>query len=266
MSEPEVLHELTNEGILIVTLNRPEHMNAINAGIMEGIQSALKDVKENNDIRVLVLTGNGRGFCAGADVSTGGPVRSADAVKSRADVMDNQGPGNFIEALSESYVPIIGAINGATAGAGFGLSLCCDVRIASDQARMGSIFIKRGVGPDYATSYWLPRIVGLSKAYELMYSGDLLDAHAALEIGLVNRVVPHDSLMEETLAYARVIAKGPPLANALTRRTLVQSLDNSLHQHLILEWVQQKELLASKDAREGFTAFLEKREPKFKGS
>ena len=131
---------------------------------------------------------------------------------------------------------------------------------------MGSIFIKRGVGPDFGTSFWLPRIVGLPKAYELLYSGELLNAREALEIGLVNRVVPHESLMEETLAYARMIANGPPLALTYTRRSAIQSLENNLSQQLTLEWTQQIELLTTNDAHEGFAAFLDRRDPKFTGT
>jgi 2-(1,2-epoxy-1,2-dihydrophenyl)acetyl-CoA isomerase len=265
MSEQEVLRELTNDGILIVTLNRPDKMNAINIGLRDGILAAVQETRSNDDIRVMVLTGNGRGFCAGADVSSGGPARNGETVRARADIVDKRGPADFIEALANADVPLIGAINGAAAGAGFGLALCLDIRIASDQARLGSIFIKRGLGTDYGASYWLPRLVGLPKAYELLYSGELISADEAFEIGLVNRIVPHESLMEETIEYARMIAKGPPLAYTFTRRSLIQSFDNDLRQHLTLEWTQQSELLSTKDAREGFKAFLEKREPKFSG-
>jgi len=270
MTEPAVLSELTDDGILIATLNRPDKMNALSAGIAMGIVDLAQQTKRNDAIRVLVITGAGRGFCAGADLSSGGPARSENASKdmgsSRSAMVDNLGPGGIVEALADADVPIIGAINGAAAGAGFGLALCCDVRIASDQARMGTIFIKRGVGPDYGSSYWLPRIVGLPKAFELFYSGDLLDADQALAVGLVSRVVPHESLMEETMAYARMIAKGPPIGYTYTRRSLIQSSENDLHRQLVLEWIQQSQVLNTNDAREGFRAFIEKREPEFRGN
>lgn len=266
MNEPEVLRELTEDGILIVTLNRPDKLNALNVGIANGILDALQETKSNDAIRVLVLTGTGRGFCAGADLSSGGPAKSRDTVPGRSALVDKQGPGKVVEVFAEADVPIIGAINGVAAGAGFGIALCCDIRIASDKARLGTIFIKRGVGPDYGTSYWLPRIVGLPKAFELLYSGELLNAEEALEIGLVNRIVPHESLLEETIAYARMIANGPPLAYTYSRRSLLQSSENNLRRQLTLEWTQQSELLNTNDAREGFTAFLEGREPKFKGN
>ncbi len=265
MSETDVLRELTDDGILILTLNRPDKMNALNPGIAEGIQSALMETQRNDAIKVIVLTGSGRGFCAGADLSPGGPAGSGPAAPGRSVIVDKHGPAALVEALANSHVPLIGAINGAAAGAGFGISLSMDIRIASEQARMGTIFIKRGVGPDYGTSYWLPKLVGIPKAFELIYSGELLNAEEALEVGLVNRVVPHDALMEETIAYARTIASGPPLAYTYTRRSIIQSLHNNLDQQLVLEWTQQSELLRSKDAIEGFTAFGERREPKFLG-
>ncbi len=264
MNEPEVRRELTKDGILIVTLNRPDKMNALNFSIANGILNAVQETKSNDDIRVLVLTGTGRGFCAGADLSSGGPAKSRDTVRGRSAIVDKHGSGKIVEALADADVPIIGAINGADAG--LGLALCCDIRIASDKARLGTIFIKRGIGPDYGTSYWLPRIVGLPKAFELLYSGELLNAEEALEIGLVNRIVPHESLLEETIAYARMIANGPPIAYTYARRSLIQSSENNLHRQLILEWTQQSELLNTNDAREGFAAFLEGREPRFKGN
>lgn len=269
MTEPHLLRELTDEGIFVLTLNRPDTMNSISGEISRGLMEAARESKTNDRIRAIVLTGAGRGFCSGADLSTGGPVRSdfdgSGGGRGRAARVNKLGPGDLVMALADADVPIIGAINGAAAGAGFGLALCCDVRIASDQARMGTIFIKRGIGPDYGTSFWLPRVVGLPKAYELIYSGDLVDAETALAIGLVNRVVPHDSLMEETLAFARMIASGPSVAYTYTRRAVVRSLDNDIRSQLELEWTNQTELLATQDAREGFAAFRERRSPSFKG-
>jgi len=270
MIESEILSELTDDGILIITLNRPDQMNAISPAIANGILEAVMETKRNDAVRVLVITGTGRGFSAGADLSSGGPAKRKGTGSGtdigRSALVDKKGPGGVVEALADADVPIIGAINGAAVGAGFGLSLCCDIRIASDQARMGTIFIKRGVAPDYGSSYWLPRIVGLPKAYELFYSGELLNAEEALALGLVNRVVPHQSLMDETMEYARKITAGPPIGYTYTRRALLQSSENDLHHQLVLEWTQQLEALNTNDAREGFKAFLEKREPVFKGN
>ncbi len=272
MAENELLRDLNDDGVLLLTLNRPETMNALNAAISDGLAAAARESKTNDAIRVIVITGTGRGFCSGADLSGGGPARgdfegggNAPA-RGRVARVNKFGPGQIIFALADADVPVIAALNGAAAGAGFGLALTCDVRIASDQARLGPVFIKRGIGPDYGTSFWLPRIVGLARAFDIMYRGDLLDAQSALAIGLVNKVVPHESLMEETMAYARAIAAGPPIALTYTRRALMRSLDNDLRRHLEYEWENQTELLETKDAREGFAAFLERRQPKFAGS
>ena len=269
LSEPSLLRELTADGVLVLTLNRPETMNALTGDISQGIQAAALESKTNDAIRAIVITGNGRGFCAGADLSGGGPARrngGEPAAVKRSTFTDRVGPAPMVMALADADVPIIGAINGAAAGAGFGLALCCDIRIASEQARMGSIFIKRGLATDYGTSYWLPRIVGIAKAYELLYTGDILNAEQLLDVGLVNRVVPHDKLMEETMAFARRIASGPPLAYTYVRRNAARSLDQGLAPNLELEWSHQKELLRTGDAAEGFRAFLESRQPVFTGS
>jgi 2-(1,2-epoxy-1,2-dihydrophenyl)acetyl-CoA isomerase len=266
MTEPHLLRELTPDGILILTLNRPETLNALSDPIRNGLKEAFRESKTNDAIRVVVITGNGRGFCSGADVAGRGPARDAAAIQTRTQRADKVGSGDISAAMFESDVPIIGAINGAAAGAGFGIALSCDIRIASDQARLGSVFIRRGLGPDFGTSFWLPRIVGQAKAYELLYSGEMLDAEAALAIGLVNRVVPHDDLMTETLAYARTIAAGPPIAYTYTRRAAARSFQNDIHEHLEFEMTQQLELMTTQDAHEGFAAFREKRPPKFLGT
>lgn len=229
--------------------------------------AAALESKTNDAIRVILITGAGRGFCAGADLSGGGPASNGRAAPvQRGPFTDRTGPGRLIATLADADVPIIGAINGAATGAGFGLACCCDVRIVSDQARMGTIFIKRGLSTDYGTSHWLPRIVGLAKAYDLIYTGELMDAAALLAVGLANRVVPHESLMAEALAYAGRIAAGPPLAYTYVRRNITRSLDQEIHGNLELEWSHQKELLRTTDAAEGFKAFLEKRAPSFTGA
>ncbi len=266
MTEPEILRELTDDGVLVITMNRPETMNALNQRISRGIQEAALETKTNDAIKVIVLTGNGRGFCAGADLSSGGPARSGAGPVSRSIAANKLGGGAVVMALAESNVPVIGAINGAAAGAGFGLALCCDVRIASDQARMGSIFIRRGIATDYGVSWWLPRLVGASKAFELLYSGEIMPAEKLLSLGLVNRVVPHDTLMDETMAYARMIAAGPPLAYTYTRRNIMNSIDTGLRAQLETESIHQNEILKTQDASEGFRAFLEKRPASFTGS
>ncbi|MCY3656854.1 MAG: enoyl-CoA hydratase-related protein [Chloroflexi bacterium] len=168
-------------------------------------------------------------------------------------------------AFSESDVPVIGAINGVAAGGGFSLALCCDVRFLADRASMGSIFIKRGVASDFGAAYLLPKIVGLGRAHELLYDGDPVSAERCLELGLANRVVPGDELLDEALAYARKIASGPPLAYTAMRRQLQRSTELSMLHYLEYEWTAQLSLFASRDTREGFRAFAERRDPRFQG-
>jgi 2-(1,2-epoxy-1,2-dihydrophenyl)acetyl-CoA isomerase len=170
-----------------------------------------------------------------------------------------------VETFAACDVPIIAAINGPAVGAGFGLAMCCDVRFLGESARIGPIFIKRGLAADYGASYWLPRVVGPARAYEIFYDGDPLPAQRALEVGIAQRVYPDDRLLEETLAYARKIAAGPPLATTYIRRLVARSLDTPLHEFVETEWSWQSNLLRTRDAVEGFRAFVERREPTWVG-
>lgn len=268
MAEIEVAVE---DGILLATLNRPERMNSLSPGLLQGLQGALDRASRDDDVRVMVLTGNGRAFCAGAEVSgdsapAGGTTRAVAGT--RFDAMRTDGPGSvgMVKAFAACHVPVIGAINGVAAGGGFGISLCCDVRILAESARMGPIFIRRGIATDYGTGYWLARIVGVAKAYELLYDGGVVDSGRALELGLANRVVPDDEFMPEVMKYARQIAAGPPLAYTATRRNVLDSVDNlSRDAFSQREWAAQTALLTTKDAAEGFRSFLERREPSFTG-
>ena len=213
----------------------------------------------------MLLTGAGRGFCAGAAV--GGMLGGGDGseVPRKARTDQRGGSARTVEAFSRCEVPVIAAVNGAAVGAGFGIATCCDVRILSESARMGSIFIKRGLASDYGVAYWLPRIIGLGRAYDLMYSGELLGAERCLELGLANQVVPDDELLTAATRYARMIADGPPLAYTMVRRMLQRTGDMPMTDFAEYEWTNQKLLLQSEDVREGFRAFVEKRAPDFAG-
>lgn len=254
-----------DDGVLTVTLNEPASMNALTPGIRDGLFAGIERANDDDDVRVLLLTGNGRGFCAGAAVGgMGGGAGSATI--SRKDRLDQQGESaRTVAAFSACDVPVIAAVNGVAVGAGFGIATCCDVRIVAESARMGSIFIKRGLASDYGVAYWLPRIIGAGRAFDLMYSGELLDSATCLQIGLANRVVADETLLEEAGAYARMIADGPPLAYTLARRMLQRSGDMPIAEFAEYEWTNQRLLLASKDVSEGFRSFIEKRPAKFTG-
>jgi 2-(1,2-epoxy-1,2-dihydrophenyl)acetyl-CoA isomerase len=253
-----------DDGVLTATLNEPDTMNALSPAISQGIFDAVERASDDDNVRVLLLTGNGRGFCAGAAV--GGMGGGGSGSSSRKARLDQQGgSARMVEAFAACEVPVVGGINGVAVGAGFGIATCCDVRIMAESARMGSIFIKRGLASDYGVAYWLPRIIGMGRAYDLMYSGEILDSARCEALGLANRVVPDDELMADATAYARMIADGPPLAYTLVRRMLQRSTDMERAEFSEYEWTNQRLLLQTKDVAEGFKSFVEKRPPKFTG-
>lgn len=267
-----------NDGILVATLNRPEKMNSLSPDLTAGLLAAIDRASEDDDVRVMVLTGEGRAFCAGAEVSnerapagvgsaSGNGTGTAPARSRQQRMNFRAGSADTAAAFARCDVPIIGAINGVAAGGGFGIALCCDVRIFAESARIGSIFIKRGVAADYGAAYWLPRIVGVSKAFELFYDGNVIDSTRALELGLANKVVPDDEFMGAVMAYAAQIAAGPPMGYTGIRRLILDSV-NAIDRDVFLdrEWVVQAELLRSSDAGEGFKSFLERRDPAFTGT
>ncbi len=254
------------DGVMLATINRPEVMNALSSEATTLLIDAVGEASRGDDVAAFVLTGAGRGFCSGAEVGAAGGLADSDAGPSRHDRADRRGrSGRLALAFSESDVPIIGAINGPAVGAGFGVALCCDVRFLADTARIGPIFIRRGLAADFGAAYWLPRLVGIARAHEIFYDGDLLTAERCLELGLANRVVPAGELLDTALDYGKRIAAGPPLAYTGVRRMLQRATDLPLSHFLEYEWTTQLALLASDDGAEGFRAFLEKRDPKFEG-
>jgi 2-(1,2-epoxy-1,2-dihydrophenyl)acetyl-CoA isomerase len=259
----DIIYEKRDDGVAVITLNRPQQMNALGGQLVPEFIAACGLAQEDDDVRAVVVTGAGRGFCAGADLSAGGPGAGEG---NRAARLDRMGfPAQFQLALARLDKPVIGAINGVAAGAGLGVALALDVRIAADTARFTTVFIKRGLAPDFATSYYLPRLIGLARSYELFYTGRFVDAQEALSLGIVNKIVPAASLMDETLAFAAEIAAGPPMAMTFTRRALQRSFESTLEEALRFEWTQQLECLRSEDAREGIRAWQEKRAPRFTG-
>lgn len=244
-------------------LDRPEKLNAFIGTMRTAIADALDELEHDDAVRVIVLTGAGRAFCAGADVSY-----MADLVTRR----DEAAMAALVEAgrrvvttMRESAKPVIGCINGVAAGGGANLALACDYRIAGDQARLGQTFNRIGLHPDWGGTYFLPRLVGAAKALELFWMADLIDAAECLRLGLVNRVVPQAALAAETQAVARTLAAKPPLALALAKRAVYRSLAHTLPEMLDYELEAQLRCFQSGDAAEGITAFLEKRPPVFGG-
>lgn len=251
-------------GVMVVTFNRPERMNSMGGTLLQDLNAAIDEARMDDRVRAVVVTGEGRGWCAGADLQAMGGGGNADSNSKRANAMDPIGlVGRTILNVHTADKPTIAAVNGVAVGGGFGLCSAFDVRIASEQARFSTVFIKRALAPDCGLSWFLPRMVGPERAAELFFSGRMVDANEALELGIVSKVVPHDQLMDTALAFANEIAKLPPSAMTYTRRALKNSLDANLADHLAFEWVNQKACLASPEFGEGVKAFLEKREPDF---
>ncbi|MBI4307397.1 MAG: enoyl-CoA hydratase/isomerase family protein [Chloroflexi bacterium] len=252
------------EGVAVLTLNRPDKMNAITVPMADALIDVVERVRRDDDVRVLVVTGAGKAFCAGADVSRlANRLQGKDETRFRSERYQPRGP--FALALARAERPTIAAVNGAAVGAGMAIALACDIRIASETATFGSLFVRRAIPPDSGTSWFLPRIVGVSTALEMMYTGDIIDAARAKEIGLVSRVAPAGKLMEEVMALARKIASGPPVALELTRRAVYRGLVSDLASQFDYESFIQGIARQTEDHKEGVQAFFEKRQPRFTG-
>jgi 2-(1,2-epoxy-1,2-dihydrophenyl)acetyl-CoA isomerase len=250
-----------DDGIGIITLDRPEKLNAFAGRMRQEVAEAVTAAAQDEAVRVLVITGAGRAFCAGADVGY------MQEVIARGDWQSAQGlvdaGRQVVSAVRAVSKPVIASVNGAAAGGGANLALSCDIRIASDRASIGQTFGRLGLHPDWGGTYFLPRLVGPAKALELIFSAEMLNADEAARLGIFNWVVPHDDLVAETEGYARMLAATPPLALALAKRAVNASLENTLDDQLALELEHQLECFRSPEAREGFAAFLEKRRPTF---
>ncbi len=260
MAYVTLLYELA-DGVATLTFNRPEVRNAFNDVMAEEVQNALKNAERDENVRCIVLTGAGQGFCAGQDLAV---------------LRDRGGEVSFREHLQKTYHPIvtklrslekpvIAAINGAAAGAGWGIALACDIRYASDTAKFRWAFSSIGLAPDSGTSFFLPRSLGLGRALELAYTNDVLDASGALALGLVNKLFPFDQLLPATLELARKLAQAPTRGLGLTKRAMNHALNVSLDEALDYEAYLQEIAGHTVDHHEGVQAFLEKRAPKFIG-
>ena len=258
MSET-VLRE-TSDGVLTVTLNRPDALNSFNVEMKEALLAALKDAGRDRSVRVVVLTGAGRAFSAGQDLKE---RQQADAADLGTELRVRYNP--IVLAMRRMEKPVIGAINGVAAGAGISVALACDIRIASESASFIEVFGRVGLVPDTGSSWFLPRLVGYARAAEMSFTTDPVDAATAERIGLVNRVVPADQLMTDTNALAARLARSAPIALALAKRALNRSLETNLEQALEFEAELQSIAGRSKDYAEGVAAFVEKRQPNFTG-
>lgn len=266
MSYGQILFEVSDD-VATITLNRPDRLNAWTPKMAGEIMDALKRVDKDDEIKVSIITGAGRGFCAGMDLSAGGGTFASSAQDGSGGERDEVGAatGSIIQSLLDLKKPVIVAVNGPAVGVGVTMILPMDIRIAAESARIGLVFVRRGVIPELASPWFLPRIVGVSKAAELLYTGRIISAQEALECGLVSRVVPDDRLMDVAREIAAEIAThAAPVSLALTRRMLWQFLAmNDIEKveeinHSYFAWSGSQP-----DCKEGINSFLEKRPPKW---
>ncbi len=249
--------------ITTITLNRPDALNSFDARLAADLGHAIRDAALDGHCRVIVLTGAGRAFCAGADVGyLKQLIDTHDWAHARALVDDG---ASAIAAIASAPKPVIAAVNGAAAGGGASLALSCDIRVASDRASIGQVFNRIGLHPDLGSTFFLPRLVGLGKALELVFTGDMIDAAEAHRLGIFNRIVAADTLMNETHALAERLVDKPALAIARAKKALYQGTRASLDEMLAIELENQVALFSTQDAREGIEAFTEKRPPHFRG-
>lgn len=258
----ELLAEYTDH-ILTVTLNRPDRMNAISGPMLDALAKTLQQANTDSEVRVVVLTGAGRGFCAGLDLKaeTAGDGIGSGLRGYRMFDLHNSPP----IVINRMDKPLICALNGPSAGYGMDLALGCDIRIASENAKMGAVFAKRGVLPESGGCWYLPRLLGWARAAEVAFLGDVLDAQKSLELGLVNRVVKHEDLMPETMKLATQIAKNAPLSVQATKRMMRLGMDETFETAVDHIFLQLLPLFQSQDFKEGIAAFSERREPLFQG-
>lgn len=259
------LLEVVKDGVAVLTLNRPDRLNAMSAAMLDAMLEALPRLADDGNVGVVVLTGAGRAFCAGGDVKAmaqgrefaGGTLEErASALRSSMEVS---------RWLHEMPKPTIAMVRGAAAGAGLALAMACDLRIAADSARFATAFARVGYSGDFGGSFFLTRLVGTAKARELYYTADILSAEQALGLGLANRVVPDGQLEEDTMALARKLAAGPRVALRYMKRNMNAAESGSLKELLDLEAWHHTRCGMTEDHREAARAFVEKREPSFRG-
>lgn len=252
-------------GVATVSLNRPDRLNAFDGQMHEGLHGALDDAASDDEVRCVVLRGEGRGFSAGAD------LRSEDLSRKDGEAPDlgaylRRSFSPSVRKISEMDKPVLGSLHGPVYGAGLGLALACDLRLAAQSASFSVAFIKIGLMPDAGVSFFLPRVVGLGRAMEMAMLGEVVDAKEALRMGLVNKVVPDAALDEETATLAEGPAALPTVALGRKKRNLCASFENDLPTALEAEAEGQTLCGYTQDHKEGATAFFEKREANFTGS
>ncbi len=263
-STEELIVEQDNH-VAVITLNRPDRLNAISRTMLDELSAKMVEANKDPDTRCIVLTGAGKGFCAGLDlIDTGENMderrRGTNRTRQLFDLRDAP-----INVMWNIDTPIICAVNGAAAGYGMDLTLLCDMRIASEKTKMAAVTAKRNVVPESGGTWLLPRLIGWAKAAELYYRARTLDAQESLELGLVNTIVPHDQLLATTMEWATEVAENAPMAVQTTKRMMRMGMEESYDTAVDHLMVHLAGMFQSEDFEEGVKAFLEKRKPKFTG-
>lgn len=274
MSFENLIYE-KQDHIALITLNRPERLNALNRALQLECLEAVKQAHEDDDVWAVIVTGAGRGFCSGADISGPPPQASGDGGerpepprRSQNQLLDEfHWVGHQARAFYYLDKPTIAAMNGVCAGAGMSLALACDLRVGSENARFRTVFLERNLSPDSGMSWFLPRIIGYSRAIDLILTSRDVNAEEAYRLGLLDRLVPHEKLLEESIALAKQIMRWPPVAvraaKRVTQQNLVKDLDDALRNEIHhLEYGRS----ATNDAREARLARAEGREPRYTGT
>ena len=258
-----------DDGVAVITLNRPDRLNAFSPGMIDGWRLALEDARDDPGVWAVVVTGAGRAFCAGADTKAlaEGDMLSAEhsdsVIATRNRLRDSV--HRIPRVLATLDKPYIAAVNGAAAGAGMDMASMADLRFASDQARFRMSYSLMGIVPGDAGCYFLPRIIGVARALELIWTARIIDAEEALRMGYLTRVVPADALMSETLEFARALANGPRVATEMAKRMAYNMLNMDLNAALDYSQMGMTIARATEDSKEGPKAFVEKRAPRFQG-
>jgi len=260
----DLLEEVT-DGVAVLTMNRPDRLNALSRPMLTAMLEALPRLAASADVGVVVLTGSGRAFCAGGDVKAMAEGREAEGTTLEERAQALRANMEVSRWLHEMPKPTIAMVRGAAAGAGLSLAMACDMRIASDNARFATAFARVGYSGDFGGSWFLTQLVGTAKARELYYTAEILDAEAALRLGLVNRVVRDADLEKETHALAGRLARGPRVAFRYMKRNMNAAESGTLGELLDLEAWHHSRTGATEDHREAARAFVDKREPLFKG-
>ncbi|HEX4457335.1 MAG TPA: enoyl-CoA hydratase [Polyangia bacterium] len=252
-----------DEGVCCIAINRPESKNGLTDSVNARIIEALQGAAALPAVRCVVITGTGGNFCSGLDLKAlaAGGMGSLDSAEEHLQRYFH----GMIRAVRALPKPVIALVDGAAVGYGCDLALACDLRIGTERTRFGEVFVKRGLMPDGGGTWSLPRLVGVGKALELMFTGDLVDAATAERLGLLNRVVASAEALAQTLELAKRIAAGPPLVHAWIKRAVYDAQSTSLDEALDVEARGQMQLLHSKDFLEGISAFFQKRAPNFTG-